>query len=258
MIYLHTSPFLFPTVLIEQLYNDKCISAEEASRLTSTKLFTTPPPTTTTIPSVAYSNVMTNGCNMKTSTTNDSSVTITHTTTTATTDDHNVSTVTNGMFTETSRSSTSIMGTTGIHNSDAIASGQVNQHGELQHTSSTGASLQPGIVEAPDADESFNNKVIVTSTDGNNMQHTMQPLQSTHTADMTVNGTTENVTKSSTEDNSQCISSTNPERDSEHPDTPPIVQNQQNNTMEGRNIICICIICMCIGITVCVAPSCVW
>ena len=164
---------------------------------------------------------MTNGCNMKTSTTNDSSVTITQTTTTttATTNDHNVSTVTNGMFTETSRSSTSIMGTTGIHNSDAIASSQVDQNGELQHTSSTGASLQPAIVEAPDADESFNNKIPVTSTDGNNMQHIKQPMQSTHTANMTVNDVTEGVTESLTEDNSQCISSTKPESDSEQLDT---------------------------------------
>ena len=107
-------------------------------RLTSTKLFTIPPPTTTTIPSVAYSNVMANGCNMKTSTTNDSSVTITQTTTT--TGKHNVSALTNGMLTETSRASTSVMGTISIHNSDAIASNELDQHGELQHASSTGAS----------------------------------------------------------------------------------------------------------------------
>ena len=81
---------------------------------------------------------MANGCNMKTSTTNDSSVTITQTTTT--TGKHNVSALTNGMLTETSRASTSVMGTTSIHNSDAIASNELDQHGQLQHASSTGAS----------------------------------------------------------------------------------------------------------------------
>ena len=91
-------------------------------------------------------------------------------------------------------------------------------------------------MEATDADESFNNEIPVTSTDGNNMQHIKQPMQSTHTANMTVNDVTEGVTESLTEDNSQCISSTRPESDSEHPVTPPIAQNQQNNTMEGRNI----------------------
>ena len=85
-------------------------------------------------------------------------------------------------------------------------------------------------MEATDADESFNNKIPVTSTDGNNMQHIKQPMQSTHTADMTVNDATEGVIKSLTEDNSQCISSTNSESDSEHP------RSQQNNAMEGRNI----------------------
>ena len=192
-----------------------------------------PPPTTTTIPSVAYSNVMANGCNIKISTTNDSSVTITQTTTT--TGNHNMNTVTNEMLTKTSRALTSDMGTsTSIHNSDAIASSQLDQHGELQYTSSTGTSLQPAIVEAFDAHESFDNKIPVTSTDGNNMQHIKQPQQSTHTAYMTVNGATEDVmTKSLTEDNSQYISSTNSESDSEHPETPPIVQSQQNNIMEG-------------------------
>ena len=226
MIYLSLS--LFPTVLIEQLYKDKFISAEEASRLTSTKLFTAPPPTTSTIPPIAYSHAMTNSYSVKASDTNDPSATVMQNTATTIC---NVGTLTNGMLTETSSASINVMRTTSIHNSDAVTSSKLDQHGELQHTYSTGVSLQPAIVEAPDTDECSNNKVSVISADGNITQHIKQPLQSTDNVNMTIDAT-EDVTEDTlplrnSESDSEC---------GEMPDTRPLVHNQQNGTMEGTTI----------------------
>ena len=228
MIYLSLS--LFPTVLIEQLYKDKFISAEEESRLTSTKLFIVPPLTTSTT-SIAYSNAMGNDYSVKASNTNDPSATVMQNTATT---NCNMGTLTNGMLTETSSASINVMRTTSIHNSDALACSKLHQHGELQHTSSTGASLQPAIVEAPDIDECSNKKVLVISTDGNITQHIKQPLQSTDNVNMTADAT-EDVTEDTlplrnSESDSEC---------GEMPDTRPLVHNQQNGTMEGTIIPCI-------------------
>ena len=227
---------LLPTVLIEQLYKDKFISAEEASRLASTKLFTAPPPTTSTIYPIAYSHAMGNDYSVKASNTNDSSATVMQNTATTIC---NVGTLTNGMLTETSSASINVMRTTSIHNSDAVTSSKLDQHGELQHTYSTGVSLQPAIVEAPDTDEYSNSNISVISTDENITQHIKQPLQSTDTADMTVDDVTEDVSENLAEDTSQLRNS---ESDSEHgvmPDTQPLAHNQQNDIVEGNIISCI-------------------
>ena len=196
-----------------------------------------PPPTTSTISPTAYSNAMANGYSVKANTTDDPSLTIMQDTG-ATCSVCNVGTLTNGMLTETSSASMSVMRTTNIHNSDAVASSKLDQHGELQHTSSTRASLQPAIVEAPDTTECSNNKVSVISSDGNVTQHIKQSLQSTDTGDMTVNDATEDVTESLAEDTSQLRNS---EHDGEHgemPDTPSLAHNQQNGTMEGSYYNC--------------------
>ena len=229
LIYLYLSLFL--TVLIEQLYKDKFISAEEASRLTSIKLFTAPPLTTSTIYSIAYNNAMGNSYSVKASDTNDPSATVMQNTVTT---NCNMGTLTNGMLTATSIASMNVTRTTSIHNSDPVACSKLDQHGELQHTSSTGASLQPAIVEAPDTDECSNNKVLVISTDGNITQHIKQPLQSTDNANITVDHVTEDVTEDTlplrnSESDSEC---------GEMPDTRPLVHNQQNGTMEGTTIPC--------------------
>ena len=227
---------LLPIVLIEQLYKDKFISAEEASRLASTKLFIAPPPTTSTIPPVAHNNAMGNDYSVKASNTNDPSATVMQNTTDTIC---SVGTPANGMFTDTSSASINVMRTTSIHNSDAVNSSKLDQHGELQHTYSTGVSLQPAIVQVRDTNKCSNSNISVISTDENITQHIKQPLQSTDTADMTVDDITEDVSENLAEDTSQLRNS---ESDSEHgviPDTQPLAHNQQNDIVEGNIISCI-------------------
>ena len=185
---------------------DKLITAEEASQLTSTKLLTVTVPTTTSISHInaTHSTTITNSsCIVKTSnisivsTINNSSVSLMANVATQ----QHINTLASGLLVDTS-SATNIVFTSAL----------LDQHRQLQYTP-TESSIQPAVVEVPDMDVN----TLATLTDG------MESFQRTNHIDMAENP-------------SECI---NPEKESEHvltSGTSLLAHNQQNNTMEGRNI----------------------
>ena len=163
--------FIVYTALIEQLYRDKHITAEEASHLTATKLFTVPAVSSTTaVPSIniTCSNTMVNSCTSVISHTDSLSVSVTQSVTT----DQHISHLTSGLINGTLMSS----------NLKSVANGAF-------------MSDQPaGTMEALGSDESSTN-ALITSTDGNDVQCNEQSLQSTNGDDDVAKNVLDNVSQ---------------------------------------------------------------
>ena len=236
---IHLCLSLFPhIVLIKQLYKDKRITAEEASQLTSTKLFTVPPPTNaTTILTIDGTDSSTTSCNVRSSYVCNTSIVDTNNTSSVATNQH-VNALTSELAVETSDALAHATRTTNTHinNTSSIAnsvftSAVLDQHGQLE-CMSIGASVQPAIVEAHD----LSNMTAVQSTDTNNVHHTVQSLQSISATEMTENLVNNIATDETVEDTSQIVYAVSDNEHGSMPETPLLAHSQQGNTRKGKNV----------------------
>ena len=183
------------TALIKQLYDDSFITAEEASRLTLTKLFTMPIPNTASLPDtvsvpsvdILCNNAMTNS-SINTSNICTSSVPEMQNVLT----DHNINTFMNEVpmgntLTTVTKSMSSNVA------DDAITLAIHDQSEQSQHTP-TGINFQPATVEFADREKSSTNASTI-SPDENDAQHTMLSLQQGTNA-ITATGTTDTLADS--------------------------------------------------------------